>query len=321
MLASTAEVTRRGDVGRFKIAGLSVRSEVLFDGICAPSDDALPADVTIRQGHVPPLLAEASSSGPTWQIADDTFLLLIPGVARFLITAGTDVIFQPDAGVSVQDLAIFLIGTAFAILLHQRGAIVLHASAVRVDGKAVLFCGPSGAGKSTLAVALADRGYAVVADDFCTLSTAADGSLFVHPDGRQLKLWAEVIDAFALHERRGAPVRNRIEKFYVAPPEAHDEPLPLGGIFILRERRMPDVEGIRRLNIAEAGRLLRLNAYRSFLVDRLGQREAYLRAAATAADVAGMYYLTRDFTFEAMPRVISLLEEVWQRRTGRMMPE
>jgi serine kinase of HPr protein (carbohydrate metabolism regulator) len=41
----------------------------------------------------------------------------------------------------------------------------LHASAVAIDGRAVLIMGPSGAGKSDLALRLLDRGFTLVSDD------------------------------------------------------------------------------------------------------------------------------------------------------------
>ncbi len=39
---------------------------------------------------------------------------------------------------------VYLLGTAFGILQHQRGRMVLHASAVAVGDKAALFAGPQG---------------------------------------------------------------------------------------------------------------------------------------------------------------------------------
>jgi serine kinase of HPr protein (carbohydrate metabolism regulator) len=41
----------------------------------------------------------------------------------------------------------------------------IHASAVALDGRAVLISGPSGSGKSDLALRLIDRGYTLVSDD------------------------------------------------------------------------------------------------------------------------------------------------------------
>lgn len=41
----------------------------------------------------------------------------------------------------------------------------LHASAVALDGRAVLISGPSGSGKSDLALRLLDRGFTLVSDD------------------------------------------------------------------------------------------------------------------------------------------------------------
>jgi serine kinase of HPr protein (carbohydrate metabolism regulator) len=42
---------------------------------------------------------------------------------------------------------------------------LLHASCVAIDGRAVLLAGPSGVGKSDLALRLIDRGAQLVADD------------------------------------------------------------------------------------------------------------------------------------------------------------
>jgi GTPase SAR1 family protein len=199
----------------------------------------------------------------------------------------------------------------FGILLHQREQIVLHASAVRVNGRAVLFCGPSGAGKSTLAAALAQRGYPLVNDDFCTVTAnGADGPL-VHPDGRQLKLWAQAIDRLDLAQSRGERVRKSLEKFYVEPSEVFTEPLALGAVYALREARPPHASGIERPNVVDAALILRRNAYRPLLVRRMDQKANYFHAATTIANVAGIFNLTRALDFAKMPEVITTLERHW----------
>jgi hypothetical protein len=199
----------------------------------------------------------------------------------------------------------------FGILLHQREQIVLHASAVRVNGRAVLFCGASGAGKSTLAAALAQRGYPLVTDDFCTLTVDGEGAPLVHPDGRQLKLWAQAIDRLDLAASRGERVRQSLEKFYVEPGEVFTEPLALGAVYALREARPPHAPGIDKPNAVDAALVLRRNAYRPLLVRRLGQQANYFHAATTIANVAGIFYLTRPLDFAKMPDVIAWLEAHW----------
>ncbi|MFM2100322.1 MAG: hypothetical protein RLZZ366_1861 [Pseudomonadota bacterium] len=51
-----------------------------------------------------------------------------------------------------------------------------HASSVAIDGKAVLIAGRSGSGKSDLALRLADRGAALISDDY-TVLTRLEGRL------------------------------------------------------------------------------------------------------------------------------------------------
>jgi hypothetical protein len=289
-----------------------VGSEIMLPGLHPAAVGGDMPDVTIRRRPVPAAIENATALGPTWQIDGQQFLLRIPGVARFLLTAGNEIAFEAEPGADAGDIPIFILGTAFGVLLHQREQIVLHASAVRVNGKAILFCGPSGAGKSTLAAALAQRGYRLITDDFCAVTVTEAGTPVVHPDGRQLKLWAQAIEKLDLEESRGERVRSRLEKFYVDPGEAHVEALPLGAVYALREARPPLVAGIERPNVADAAVLLRRNAYRPRLVAHLNQKVLYFHAAATIANNAGIFHLTRKLDFAAMPEVVSSLERHWR---------
>jgi serine kinase of HPr protein (carbohydrate metabolism regulator) len=57
----------------------------------------------------------------------------------------------------------------------------LHASAVAIDGRAVLIMGPSGAGKSDLALRLLDRGFTLVSDDQTIVRRDGDGLIASAP--------------------------------------------------------------------------------------------------------------------------------------------
>jgi hypothetical protein len=177
----------------------------------------------------PRAFSGASAAGPTWQIAGKQFLFHEPNVGRFLLKDGAEIVVAPESQANGEDVPVFLLGTVFGILLHQRGQIVLHASAVEVNGKAVLFCGSSGAGKSTLAAALAQRGYRLLTDDVA-ITLDLDATPIVHPDGRQLKLWAQAIEKLELAGSRRNPVRRSLKKFYVEPGRSDRSMRTLGSM-------------------------------------------------------------------------------------------
>jgi hypothetical protein len=298
------------------VSGLIVSSDLALPGLnAAPAGHGAP-EVTIRAGAVPDALANPSGKGLTWQIAGQSFLLSIPGIARVLLSEGRDIVYAAEPDGDPADIPIFILGPVFGILLHQRQQVVLHASAVRVGDRAILFCGRSGSGKSTLAAALSKRGYPLLTDDVCALSIEAQGARrgvpMVHPDGRQLKLWAEAIDVLDFGASRGERVRSRLEKFYVEPDRAHGGAVPLAAVYILREARPPFVSGIERANAVDAARLLRRVAYRPTLVRRMNQNAGYFHAAAAIANSGGMFLLTRSINFAEMPQVIGWLEQHWR---------
>ncbi|MBX3566397.1 MAG: HprK-related kinase A [Sphingomonas sp.] len=63
-------------------------------------------------------------------------------------------------------------GMNLQMALGQRGYLLLHASGVERDGRAVLMTGISGAGKSTLAALLMARGWRLMGDEFVLVDPA-----------------------------------------------------------------------------------------------------------------------------------------------------
>ncbi|MDO7843148.1 hypothetical protein [Sphingomonas immobilis] len=294
----------------YRASGLVLASEIALPGLI-PIESADEPDARIAEGNVPSALDAVLATGPTWQRGAKDFLLEIPDIARFYLSGGRTIVFERAAGVADRDVAIFLAGNVFGILLHQRCNIVLHASTIVVGGKAVLFCGASGAGKSTLAAALGERGYPLLTDDQAAIRLDDAGRPTVQPDGRCLRLWERSIDALGLDDRRGEAMRAGLEKFFVDPLRSEADPIQIGAIYFLMQERPPHRAGIEPANLVEAAQLLVANAYRPMLIRRMGQREAYFRMGATIASDAGLFFLTRPFRFDAMDETIAGLERHW----------
>ena len=301
----------------YVISGLTVRSEVTIpSAIAAVVHDGAP-QVTIREGAVAAGLNSPDRSGSDWVMEGDAFLLRVGRVARFLIRGGAEILFETEPGHDPGDVTLYLLGTCFAVLLQQRGSIVLHASAVSVGGRAMLFCGQSGAGKSTMAAMLCERGYALLNDDVCSLRPNAAGGYSVMPDGRMLKLWAPSVEHLELEERRGPAVRQATEKFYMAPPQSELEPQSVGGVYLLEEAAAGEASSLRKLPLAEAMLGLKQNSYRPALVQAMGMEAAYFMATAALQNEASLYVLRRPKEFEAAGATIELLETHWARMEGR----
>jgi hypothetical protein len=206
-----------------------------------PATDA-PAQGTVRMG-TPDLL-----SFPPSDLADgndtrtDEIRLTYPGVGSFLVRDGCQIVVERSDGVPDEVVRLFLLGPALGVLLRQRGYLTLHASAVAIQGQAVVFLGHKGCGKSTMAAALHARGHAVVADDIVAVRMEQERAV-VYPGFPRLKLWPEALSALGedaqtlsrLHpewEKRSRPV---VDSFY-------RRPLSLGRLYVLADGNEPVVE-------------------------------------------------------------------------------
>lgn len=156
--------------------------------------------------------------------------LFAPGRgATFTIRGGRRIaVAMPEDG-DWASARLFLLGGAMALMLCQRGRVVLHASAVAVDGGAVAFLGRCGWGKSTLAAALHRCGHRLLADDVLSVALPAPGAAaHAFPAFPQLKLTAASASALgrgaeelvALHPREEKRGLRALERF-----DPHSVPL------------------------------------------------------------------------------------------------
>ncbi len=101
----------------------------------------------------------------TWcvHITPEDAWLAFDRVGMFRVRNGRAILVTPANGVDERLLQLNLVGLVLAVLLYQRGLLVLHASAVRVGRYAVAFMAESGQGKSSTALALHTRGHGMIA--------------------------------------------------------------------------------------------------------------------------------------------------------------
>jgi len=216
----------------------------IVHGLCVASSLTLPeltqaqegyADVDIREVNVPASLGEDATAGDYWQARGDQFLFEVPGVARYLVSGGRSVRFQPDSGRARDNHAIrlYLLGTALGVLLHQRGLFPLHASGVVTPAGAWLFTGHSGAGKSTLVAWLHRRfGWPILGDDV-TVVDCYNGAIRAHRGAARLRLWRDALAALSIPEAGLVRDLMRFDKYQLLIGEGYGPPLPLRGLILL----------------------------------------------------------------------------------------
>ena len=174
---------------RYSLFGLQIESDLELPELFKISAD-LPADVRIELGSVP----ADGQSDPGLHPVEGGVFLVVAKTARYFVSEGSRIIVEPHEGASSRNVRLFLLGSAFGLLVHQRRMLPLHANAVEIDGAIVAFMGESGAGKSTLAAWFNDRGFPLIADDVAVIDFD-EGVPIVQPGLPRLRLWESVIDA------------------------------------------------------------------------------------------------------------------------------
>jgi len=266
-------------------------------------------DVIVRYGLVPTTLGHVRDRGVTYEVNHSQFLLYPRHIARYLVSSGTDIVIESGQNSRDEDLRIFLLGSAFGALLHQRGILPLHGSAIETRRGAVLFTGPSGCGKSTLAAAFQKRGHPVLADDICAVSFDGDGPPRVFPAYPQLALWADAAEYLQQDVTALRRVRVNLEKYAVPLRSAFSiQPLPLCAVYELATTNTGTFT-LAPLHGKEKLALLMHNTYRKQWLRGMGKTAANFQQCAGTSRCVNVSRVVRPQYPFLLDELVDLLEK------------
>lgn len=288
--------------------GLIISSELRLNGLI--EIDAV-ADVTIRFGHIPPTINEldgdSSKQAPT--LSTTSFLLDIPNVAKFHVMNGKEIIIEKAASCHENDIQVFLMGTVFAYVLQYHDYLVLHGSAVLINGNAVIFSGHSGSGKSTIAAAFAQKGYTVLTDDMVAIKYDTNGQLKLVPGWPRLKLWEDALKYLAKDIDGLIPVQNKLNK-YEFPVKNIDTPIQ--NISALYELSPSDDDTINLTLVTDKIKKLNLlvtNTFRYYMLNKLNKKSLHLKQCAVLSSQIELGIISRPKIGYKLNELVSEIEQ------------
>ena len=286
--------------------GLGIQSALLLPELHA-SAEAL-SDITITSGDLSEFSVEGDEESSFHQIPDGHSLYW-NNAGRFAVRGGREIIVDALPGVEADLLRLPLLGTVLAMALHQRGLLILHGSAVIIDGGAVVFAGSSGQGKSTMTAALQTRGHQLVTDDIVAVQLGADQPPRVWPSFPRIKLWPDAISALGLDPEDHPKINSWVEKRSCRSDS--DFPLnsvPLRAIYFLERGEEIGIEPLR----GQAGliELLRNTYLSAFGRSMLGDTEMrQMQQCVRVARQSPLQILRRPGDLSLLPAIARLVEE------------
>ena len=293
----------------YEYGPFNITSEILIPELAGLAGSAH-LKVSIRMGNVPADIAGGVAYGRECRVSGTEYLLHIPNVGGFLVRNGNSVLVEIAANAPAPDVSTYLLGSIFGALCHQNGMLPLHASSVRSSAGVTAFLGDSGAGKSTMAACLQDRGYGIVSDDICVLDgAAATNEMCVIPVAGWLKLWRASLNHLGETPNEKDRVYSEDDKYrFYLETHSGDRPRLTNLVFLTKALEAGGEPRLDALTTSETLAGMMQLTYLGYITELTGSHaRAFQQCARVLAGAKG-YRLVVPWGFEAMGRVLDLLE-------------
>ena len=232
-----------------------------------------------------------TASGYGFWASDAGWYVIDPSAPRISIEPG-------DLSLT-RELRLFGVPTSVCAVMVGDAAI--HASAVEIGDKAVLFGGPSLYGKTTLAAAFAARGHRLLTEDTTRVRSAPRPSVFPGPSAVRLRADIASSISIAGYQRMEMP-NGRLALIADTDARGDGRPVLLHSVILLRPG--PNVALRPAARVAAARDLFAL----SFLLPSSEHRASTFRTITDIVASVAVMNLERPLTLDATPSVIRAIE-------------
>jgi hypothetical protein len=290
---------------RYTAYGLNVTSDLPLPELTEARQDC-DAEVTIRRERIHLAVGRGNPDALLLWATPTDVGLRYSDTAVFRIRDGRHIDVEPVEGADDRVVRLLLLGPALAVLLHQRGSLVLHASAVALASGVAAFVADKGEGKSTLAAALHARGHSVVADDFIAIQLDDPHVVRVRAGYPQLKLSPEVLKQLGEEPEAMPRVHPDFDKRARRVDDADcGAALPLVRIYVLEGA---DVEAIDSLSPQQRFVELVRHSYLAALLEPTGERSAHFNQVVALASRVPVLRLRRRRDLSLLAQVAQFVE-------------
>lgn len=285
--------------------GLRIHTEMVFPELRLHPQPQGKPDVTIRL--LPPIdSVSATLANGYYEVQPNVFRMAVPEVGMYRVEEGKRITVAPLAGAAPDEVRLFLMGSAMGALLYQRGLFPLHGSAVETRWGAMVFVGMQGVGKSTLAAHFHQRGYRLLSDDVCAVTSPSSGELQVLPALAQFRLCADA------YRRLGGPheARFNVDKFVIPMNGGYcPRAVPLRAVHVLADQdsdpQFTVTRGFERVQH------LMENLYRpQYLKGQSTEREL-MRLGGKIAMSTPVFQVARRKDPDMLEKMVDFLESQW----------
>jgi hypothetical protein len=285
----------------YQAFGLAIRSELQLPELGGGRAGKYDVDI---------LFPRPDGAGPLDRFSETTIRVTngeayfsYAGIGSFLIRTGNQIVIDPAPGIDEGSLRLFLLGNVLGTLAFLRGFLVLHGSAVAIDGRGVAFLGHSGEGKSTMAAAFSDK-YPLIADDVLSIQTH-EALPLIHPAFPQLKLHSDTAVSLGFNPKNSPPGSPLEEKITPQVPEGFSaEPLPLKRVYLLEKGESIELIPLGRPEAVIA--LLRYTYTPRSLKAGINQRQHFRHSARMAQEVP-FRRLIRPPDLKDLPEIVRMV--------------